>query len=124
MAVMSIAAIIQMSIYSSFEGLSIIGEYVTPTAQNSFGNIGFSAPYCSKAPIDWDNPKDTTLSIKCQKTTKIKSVLASGLMIDQNIDGDYDAVYGCYADPSVQTYEMSNFNKAEFDARFMEQCEG
>ena len=82
MVLMSIGAIIQMRIYSSFEGLSILGEYVTPTAQNSFGNIGFSAPYCSKTPIDWENASDTTLSIKCQKTTKIKRVLASGLMID------------------------------------------
>ena len=82
MAVMSIGAIIQMRIYSSFQGLSILGEYVTPTAQNSFGNIGFSAPYCSKTPINWENSKDTELTIKCQKTTKITSVLASGLMID------------------------------------------
>ena len=71
-----------MGIYSSFEGLSILGEYVTPTARNSFGNIGFSAPYCSKTPIDWDNSEDTSLSITCQKTTKITSILASGLMID------------------------------------------
>ena len=66
MLVLSIAAIVQMRIYSSFEGLSILGEYVTPTAQNSFGNIGFSGPVCSKTPINWDDKKeDTKLVVRC-----------------------------------------------------------
>ena len=82
MAVMSIGALVQMRIYSSFEGLSILGEHVTPAALNSFGNIGFSEPYCTKTPIDWENYKETKLTVRCQKTTKIKRVLASGLMID------------------------------------------
>ena len=129
MFVLSIAAIVQMRIYSSFKGLSILGEFVTPTAYNSFGNIGFSGPVCSKTPINWDDEKDTKLVIRCQETTKIKSVLASGLMIDNNIAGNYDAVYGCYADPidpktGEKTYEMSHFNNETFVDRFMSECEG
>ena len=120
---LSIAAIVQMRIYSSFEGLSVLGEFVTPIARNSFGNIGFSGPVCSKIPINWEDEKYNKLAIRCQSTTTITRILASGLMIDNRIDGDYDAVYGCYVDPDKATYEMNHFKAKEFEDRFMHECE-
>ena len=50
---LTILACFQMAIYRSFDGLGNLEEWVTLTADVSFGNMGFSAPVCSKMPVDW-----------------------------------------------------------------------
>ena len=90
-----------MYIYRSFDGLSTLGEYVTNTAQFSFGNMGFSSTSCAKMPIDWDHPDKqyVELSITCQETTHIKKVFSSGMGLDHAIPGGkFDAVHSCYID--------------------------
>ena len=46
-----------MGLMGSFDGLDHIKE-LTFYAKYSFGNMGFSAPLCSKIMIDWSRPTD------------------------------------------------------------------
>ena len=67
--VLSILAVAQMFIYRKFDGLGYLDEYVTFTADYSFGNMGFPTDVCSKMPLDWRNDDYVDLSIGCQQTT-------------------------------------------------------
>lgn len=64
--VLSVLACFQMGIYRSFDGLGNLEEYVTLTADVSFGNMGFSGPICSKMPVDWDNDESVIMTFGCQ----------------------------------------------------------
>lgn len=71
-----------MGIYRSFDGLGNLQEYVTLTADYSFGNMGFSGSACGKMPIDWAHEDSVNLTLTCQQTTEISSILSSGMMLD------------------------------------------
>lgn len=62
---LSVIAIAQMFIYKRFGGLNSLGEYVVPSAQYSFGNMGFSSTTCAKMPIDWMHEDTVTLRLAC-----------------------------------------------------------
>ena len=42
-----------MYIFKQYDGLGNIKEYVSWTAENSIGNMGYTIPICAKQPIDW-----------------------------------------------------------------------
>ena len=84
---LTILACFQMAIYRSFDGLGNLEEWVTLTADVSFGNMGFSAPVCSKMPVDWVHDKSVKMSIGCQRTTQITEILSSGMMLDLEFPG-------------------------------------
>ncbi len=62
---LSVLACFQMGIYRSFDGLGNLEEYVTLTADVSFGNMGFSGPICAKMPVDWDNDEYVPMRLAC-----------------------------------------------------------
>ena len=96
---LTIGACFQMGIFNSFGGLDGLKEYVTTTADLSFGNIGFAGNYCAKMPIDWEHEANVKLQVKCQHTTTISGVLSSGMMLDRAFPGGaVDAVHDCYLD--------------------------
>lgn len=100
--IFSILACWQMSIFKKFDGLGNIKEYVSSTAENSIGNMGYSSTVCAKMPIDWqhDAVKGVNMAVHCQKSTSITKVLSSGIMLDKAFPGGtFDAVHSCYVDP-------------------------
>ena len=126
---LTIGACLQMGIFRSFGGMDAYGEFVTTTAAHSFGNMGFSSTVCSKFPIDWRHDTSVTMTARCQGTTSISGVLASGMMLDDAFPyGKMDAVHDCYydvaSDPELATYEMRQFRKENFEKVFMDACEG
>ena len=125
---LSVLACVQMGIYKSFNGLGILGEYVTLTAGYSFGNMGFTGTACGKMPIDWEHMDYVNLTFTCQETTHITDVLSSGMMLDRAFPGGmFDAVHDCYIDPNdkrQETFEMVQFRKKNFDSIVMSECEG
>ena len=109
-----------MGIYRSFDGLGNLDEYVTLTADYSFGNIGFSGTACGKMPIDWHHEDYVELSLVCQQTTQISSILSSGMMLDIAFPGgSSDAVHGCYVDTKddtiMESFEMAQFRTNNFN---------
>ena len=62
---LSLISFAQMYIYKSYGGLNSLGEYVVPSAQYSFGNMGFSSSTCAKMPIDWMHEDTVTLRLAC-----------------------------------------------------------
>ena len=122
-------ACFQMGIYRSFDGLGNLDEYVTLTADVSFGNMGFSGPICSKMPVDWNNDDSVIMSFGCQQTTEITEVLSSGMMLDLGFPGGkQDAVHDCYIDPDnptlMESFEMSQFRTENFNRILMAECKG
>ena len=59
--VLSIFAIIQMSIFGSYDGLDYLGDKIRFYAKYSFGNFGFSGSICGKSVINWDDPLSSKL---------------------------------------------------------------
>ena len=126
---LSILACCQMFIYRSFNGLGYLTEFVTTTADISLGNMGFSASVCSKMPVDWEHRTSVTLTISCQQTTQISSVISSGMSLDHHFpDGLFDANHDCYVDKNDtrlnNSYEMRQFRKEAFDAKILQTCLG
>ena len=127
--ILTILACFQMGIFRSFDGFGNLEEFVSITAVNSFGNIGFSNNVCAKAPCDWLDTDHVELNVKCQETTTITGILDSGMMLDDAFPGGtFDGVHQCsvYYDNPLQanSYEMKQFRKDNFNALFMERCGG
>ena len=64
-SVLSLLAIIQMSIFGSYDGLDYLGDKIRFYAKYSFGNFGFSGSMCSRSVINWDDPLSSKLILQC-----------------------------------------------------------
>ena len=54
-----------MYIFRHFDGLGYLKEYVTFTADYSFGNMGFDQTTCVKMPLDFIDDDSVTLTVGC-----------------------------------------------------------
>ena len=104
--VIMLLAVVQMIVFRSFAGLEGF-KSINPTANWSFGSIGYPSYMCRKNFIDWEKEK-INLSFRCEGHTEITEVLSSGVVSYENVD-DYPGlvnVFGkCYyGEPGDEKY--------------------
>ena len=68
----------QMVVYNYFDGFNWTSN-ANLFEKLSFGNMGFSGNCCGQRFISWDRA-ETTISLQCQGTARIRAVLDTGIV--------------------------------------------
>ena len=125
---LTLISIVQMIIFSTYNGLDHLGDQVTISAKLSFGNVGFPTSTCAMNTINWSTNTDIKYLLQCQGSTQIDRVISSGIMMDSvfPFGTDDDSLRKCSMteDEIAQSNLMPYYDTASFEKELMSQCAG